>query len=160
LFRRPICLDFDEAARTFHPEQESLENLIGPRPFAEWIVVSHISIIREQGGGCRWQPSKHLSVRVAPRTPTFHPKVIVARFVEKSAFAIVGSGNLTGGQCHNVECGIFLTASDHIRELENWLRKLKAKIEVILPASFRFRPGKSAVSASPSMPPADRCGSV
>jgi hypothetical protein len=69
--------------------------------------------------GRRRQPSKHLSVRVALWTPTFQPKVILARFGGKSAFAIVGSGNLTGGgQYHNVECGIFLTASDHTGEVE------------------------------------------
>jgi hypothetical protein len=38
-------LNFDEAARTFHPEQGSLEDLIWRRAFTQWIVINHIPII-------------------------------------------------------------------------------------------------------------------
>jgi len=70
--------------------------------------------------------STQLKVRVADWSPTFHPKVIIARFADGSSFAIVGSGNLTGGgQYHNIECGVYLTQDDLIDELETWLGTLK-----------------------------------
>jgi hypothetical protein len=50
-------LDFDEAARTFHPEQGSLEDFIRLRAFAEWLVVGHIPIIGEQQGRVRPAPT-------------------------------------------------------------------------------------------------------
>jgi integrase len=48
-----VRFDLDETARTFHPEQRSLEDLIRLRPFAEWIVVGHISTIVKQQGRMR-----------------------------------------------------------------------------------------------------------
>jgi hypothetical protein len=66
-------------------------------------------------------------VRVAPRLPVFHPKVVIIRQVEGSIIAIVGSGNLTGGgQLHNVECGAFISRESDIRELETWYDGLKS----------------------------------
>jgi hypothetical protein len=71
--------------------------------------------------------STQLKVRVADWSPTFHPKVLVARFADGSSFAIVGSGNLTGGgQHHNIECGVYLTQNDLIDELDTWIGNLKA----------------------------------
>lgn len=100
---------------------KSIEILVGlnfgitdPALLQEWFGLANLK-------------SKQLKIRVAPWSPTFHPKVIVARFPDGSAFAIVGSGNLTGGgQYHNVECGVFLTQNDHIGELEKWFGTLKA----------------------------------
>jgi HKD family nuclease len=72
-------------------------------------------------------PSSQLRVRVAPWLPIFHPKVMIARFADRSGFAIVGSGNLTGGgQHHNVECGVFLTQDDALEQVESWYKGLKS----------------------------------
>jgi hypothetical protein len=65
LFRGPARFDLDETARTFHPEQRSLEDLIRLRPFAEWIVVSHISIIVKQQGRMRPAPTDCLPTKRA-----------------------------------------------------------------------------------------------
>lgn len=76
---------------------------------------------------CLSKPSSPLRVRIAPYLPTFHPKVIIARFDDGSAFVVVGSGNLTGGgQHHNVECGVFVTKSCDIDEVKNWYEALKS----------------------------------
>ena len=73
------------------------------------------------------KPSSPVKVRIAPWYPIFHPKVIIARFPAGSDFAIVGSGNLTGGgQHHNIECGVFLTKSGDIDQVESWYSALKS----------------------------------
>jgi hypothetical protein len=72
------------------------------------------------------QNPQQFKVRVAPRLPVFHPKVIVIHD-DGASCAIVGSGNLTGGgQLHNIECGVFVEGNDAIDELEKWYCKLKS----------------------------------
>jgi len=83
-----------------------------PKLLEEWVSLSGEAPSRFQ-------------VRIAPQLPTFHPKVIIARFEDRSNFAIVGSGNLTsGGQRENVECGVFLKSEAEISELEEWYKNL------------------------------------
>lgn len=70
---------------------------------------------------------KRFEVRVAPQLPVFHPKVMIVRQQNDSCFAIVGSGNLTGGgQLHNVECGAYLDSELEIQELEAWYDSLRS----------------------------------
>jgi HKD family nuclease len=61
------------------------------------------------------------TIDVAPRNPVFHPKVILVERADNSRFAIVGSGNLTGGGLsRNVECGVLLEDQGHLDELALW----------------------------------------
>ena len=65
-------------------------------------------------------------VRVAPERPTFHLKLMI---IERGSVtcAIVGSGNLTGGgQLHNVECGVYISRDEEIKELQTWFNTLKS----------------------------------
>ena len=65
------------------------------------------------------------TVRVAPLKPVFHPKVILVQRQDDSRFAIIGSGNLTGGGLStNVECGVMLEAKAQIDELVSWQSEL------------------------------------
>ena len=64
-------------------------------------------------------------VEVAPTDPVFHPKVILVESPHGDRFAIVGSGNLTGGGLGtNVECGVFVDEEAHINELTLWISGL------------------------------------
>lgn len=64
-------------------------------------------------------------IEVAPRNPVFHPKVILVERADASWFAIVGSGNLTGGGLStNVECGVFVEDKDQLDELALWRSQL------------------------------------
>lgn len=68
------------------------------------------------------------TVRVAPLDPVFHPKVILVQRQDDSRFAIVGSGNLTGGGLStNVECGVMLETKGQIDELISWQSNLASK---------------------------------
>ncbi len=62
-----------------------------------------------------------LSIEVAPTDPVFHPKVILVERRDGSSFAIVGSGNLTGGGLStNVECGVLIDDQARLDELATW----------------------------------------
>lgn len=66
-------------------------------------------------------------VRVAPLEPVFHPKVILVQRQDDCRFAIVGSGNLTGGGLsNNVECGVMLEDRRQIDELISWQSNLSS----------------------------------
>jgi len=113
---------------------------------------------------CREFPTK-FKARVAPRLPTFHPKVIFARFKDGSGFAIVGSGNLTGGgQRHNVECGAFLTHGTDLKRLESWYERLESvplKQEIIdayRPLNKRARDREDESEVSPELTELLRAG--
>jgi len=68
----------------------------------------------------------HFKVRVAPREPTFHPKLMIIECANVTC-AIVGSGNLTGGGLlHNVECGVYISKNEEIKELNTWFDNLKS----------------------------------
>lgn len=100
---------------------KNIEILVGlnfgitdPALLQEWLAIAN-------------KPSSQMRIRIAPWYPIFHPKVIIARFAPGSDFAIVGSGNLTGGgQHHNIECGVFLTSSSDIDQVENWYTSLRS----------------------------------
>lgn len=58
-------------------------------------------------------------VRLASATVVFHPKVWIID--GSQSFAIVGSGNLTGGGlADNVECGLYTAMADHVTGLREW----------------------------------------
>jgi hypothetical protein len=60
------------------------------------------------------------------RERVFHPKVLVVES-GRTAFAIVGSGNLTaGGLLNNVECGVFVRDRRYVRALLDWFARLQA----------------------------------
>ncbi len=101
------------------------------------------------------QMPKCFEVRVAPEAPIFHPKIMIVRHKDGSCFAVVGSGNLTGGgQLHNVECGAYINCESVIGELEGWYEGLESKplnskiIEAYRPVYERTR--KSGIRASSS----------
>ena len=65
---------------------------------------------------------------MAPQFPVFHPKVTIVRQKDNSCFAIVGSGNLTGGgQLHNIECAVYVDDKLGVQELRAWYDYLIAK---------------------------------
>jgi hypothetical protein len=65
------------------------------------------------------------TIEVAPPTPMFHPKVIFVERADASRFAIVGSGNLTGGGLStNIECGVFVNDEAQLDELAVWQSQL------------------------------------
>ena len=68
------------------------------------------------------------TIGVAPRNPVFHPKVIFVQRPAKGRFAIIGSGNLTGGGLsENVECGVLLEDEAQLDELAVWISQLGSK---------------------------------
>jgi HKD family nuclease len=57
----------------------------------------------------------------------FHPKVLIV-CCDDCRFAVVGSGNLTGGGLtSNVECSIYTDASAHVDSLLMWFDEIKCK---------------------------------
>jgi hypothetical protein len=65
------------------------------------------------------------SIEVAPIDPVFHPKVMLVEQSGGICFAIIGSGNLTGGGlATNVECGAFIKEKTHLDELTVWCAEL------------------------------------
>lgn len=122
--------------------KKTVEVLVGlnfgitdPNLLAEWLDIGNQNLLQ-------------FKVRVAPRSPVFHPKVMIIHG-DGASCAIVGSGNLTGGgQLSNVECGAFLRGQAEIDELENWCGGLKS-----VPLTKRiiesYRPvHESAINAS------------
>jgi HKD family nuclease len=62
------------------------------------------------------QDPYRFTIEVAPTTPVFHPKVILLDRGDGSRFAIVGSGNLTGGGLTtNIECGALIEGREVTR---------------------------------------------
>jgi hypothetical protein len=71
------------------------------------------------------QDPYRFTIEVAPTTPVFHPKVILVERGDGSRFAIVGSGNLTGGGLTtNIECGALIENETHLDELAVWCSRL------------------------------------
>jgi HKD family nuclease len=65
------------------------------------------------------------SIEVAPTDPVFHPKVMLVERPGGGRFAIIGSGNLTGGGLiTNVECGVFIEKKARLDELAVWCVEL------------------------------------
>lgn len=88
--------------------------------------ITDADLLEEWLALCSEMPSRFI-VRVADKSPTFHPKVVLARFHDGSGLGIVGSGNLTaGGQMRNIECGALIRKSSEIEQLERWFESLKA----------------------------------
>jgi hypothetical protein len=83
-----------------------------PDVLSEWLKV-------------KAQDPYRFTIEVAPRNPVFHPKVILVRRADGSRFALVGSGNLTGGGlATNVECGALIEDEAQLDELEVWCSQL------------------------------------
>jgi hypothetical protein len=61
------------------------------------------------------------SAYVSNRTTTFHPKVLLVSLTAGTAFAIVGSGNLSvGGLRTNAECSLYTERDSDIDALKAW----------------------------------------
>lgn len=69
-------------------------------------------------------PSR-IEAKIAPKDIFFHPKVLITTSANNEGdFAIVGSGNLSGGGlCHNVECGVYVENQNLISQLRKWFDK-------------------------------------
>lgn len=64
--------------------------------------------------------ARRIRVAIAAEGTFFHPKVLIVHS-RYSAFAVVGSGNLSsGGLQSNCECSVFVTDPSHIAQLTSW----------------------------------------
>jgi HKD family nuclease len=96
-----------------------------PELLSEWLELS--------------AKTPQFKVRVAPERPTFHPKLMIIE-CESVTCAIVGSGNLTGGgQLLNVECGVYISKDEEIKELNTWFNMLKS-VPLIKKIIDEYRP--------------------
>ncbi|MDP9160976.1 MAG: phospholipase D family protein [Acidobacteriota bacterium] len=70
------------------------------------------------------EKGNRIEAKLASNQTFFHPKVLIVTCDNKrSAFAIVGSGNLSqGGLRMNTECSLFIDDANLIGELSGWFR--------------------------------------